>query len=88
MIIEDQTILDLLDDFLHYRIQYTCAREKLVQALKKLGFSDEQAHFEIMRHQSEAQELYRSLQELQTKKNTLTRTKKNERKLRLPSTPP
>ena len=38
------------------------AREKLVQALKKLGFSDEQAYSKIMRYQSETQELYRSFQ--------------------------
>ena len=53
--LEPQPILDLLDDFNY-------AREKLVQALKKLGFSDEQAYSKIMRYQSETQELYRSFQ--------------------------
>ena len=51
MDIKDELILDLLTDF-------TCAREKLVQALKKLGFSDKQTHLMIMQHQEETQRLY------------------------------
>ncbi len=51
-----QNILDLLDDF-------TRAREALVQGLKKLGFSDEQAYAKIMRHQTETQQMYRSFKE-------------------------
>jgi hypothetical protein len=49
-------ILDLLDDFNH-------AREALVQGLKKLGFSDEQAYAKLMRHQTETQHMYRSFKE-------------------------
>jgi len=48
-------ILDLLDNFSH-------AREALVQGLKKRGFSDEQAHAKIMRHQQETQQMYRDFQ--------------------------
>ncbi len=51
-----QNILDLLDDFNH-------AREALVQGLKKLGFSDEQAYAKIMRHQTETQRMYRLFKE-------------------------
>ena len=51
-----QPILDLLDDFNH-------AREALVQGLKKLGFSDEQAYAKIMRFQTETQQIYRSFKE-------------------------
>jgi heme oxygenase len=51
-----QPILDLLDDFNH-------AREALVQGLKKLGFSDEQAYAKLMRHQTETQQMYRSFKE-------------------------
>ena len=51
-----QPILDLLDDFNH-------AREALVQGLKKLGFSDEQAYAKIMRYQTETQQMYRSFKE-------------------------
>jgi hypothetical protein len=51
-----QPILDLLDDFNH-------AREALVQGLKKLGFSDEQAYAKLMRHQTETQHMYRSFKE-------------------------
>ena len=51
-----QPILDLLDDFNN-------AREALVQGLKKLGFSDEQAYAKIMRFQTETQQMYRSFKE-------------------------
>jgi hypothetical protein len=51
-----QPILDLLDDFTH-------AREALVQGLKKLGFSDEQAHAKIMRYQTETQQIIHSFKE-------------------------
>ncbi len=51
-----QPILDLLDDFNH-------AREALVQGLKKIGFSDEQAYAKIMRYQTETQQMYRSFKE-------------------------
>jgi len=51
-----QPILDLLDDF-------SRAREALVQGLKELGFSDEQAYAKIMRHQTETQQMYRSFKE-------------------------
>ena len=51
-----QPILDLLDDFNH-------AREALVQGLKRLGFSDEQAYAKIMRYQTETQQMYRSFKE-------------------------
>ena len=51
-----QPILDLLDGFNH-------AREALVQGLKKLGFSDEQAYAKIMRFQTETQQMYRSFKE-------------------------
>ena len=51
-----QPILDLLDDFNH-------AREALVQGLKRLNFSDEQAHAKIMRYQQETQRMYRSFNE-------------------------
>jgi hypothetical protein len=51
-----QPILDLLDDFNH-------AREALVQGLKKLGFSDEQAYAKIMRFQTETQQMYRAFKE-------------------------
>ena len=42
---------------------FTRAREALVQGLKKLGFSDEQAYAKIMRHQTETQQMYRSFKE-------------------------
>ena len=51
-----QPILDLLDDFNH-------AREALVQGLKKLGFSDEQAYAKLMRFQTETQRMYRAFNE-------------------------
>ena len=51
-----QPILDLLDDFNH-------AREALVQGLKRIGFSDEQAYAKIMRFQTETQQMYRSFKE-------------------------
>ena len=51
-----QPILDLLDDFNN-------AREALVQGLKKLGFSDEQAYAKIMRFQTETQQMYRLFKE-------------------------
>jgi len=54
--LEPQPILDLLDDFNH-------AREALVQGLKKLGFSDEQAYAKIMRFQTETQQIYRAFKE-------------------------
>jgi hypothetical protein len=53
---EPQPILDLLDAFNH-------AREALVQELKKLGFSDEQAYAKIMRFQTETQRMYRAFNE-------------------------
>lgn len=51
-----QPILDLLDDFNH-------AREALVQGLKRIGFSDEQAYAKIMRFQTETQQMYRLFKE-------------------------
>ena len=51
-----QNILDLLNDFNH-------AREELVQGLKRIGFSDEQAYVKIMRYQTETQQMYRSFKE-------------------------
>jgi predicted dinucleotide-binding enzyme len=55
--LEPQPILDLLDDFNH-------AREVLVQGLKKLGFSDEQAYAKIMKHQCESQRIYRAFKDV------------------------
>jgi hypothetical protein len=54
--LEQQPILDLLDDFNH-------AREALVQGLKRIGFSDEQAYAKIMRFQTETQQMYRLFKE-------------------------
>lgn len=54
--LEPQPILDLLDDFNH-------AREKVVQELKKMGFSDEQAYAKLMRYQTETQRMYRAFKE-------------------------
>ena len=54
--LEPQPILDLLDDFNH-------AREALVQGLKRIGFSDEQAYVKIMRYQTETQQMYRAFKE-------------------------
>ena len=54
--VDHSPILDLLDDFNH-------AREALVQGLKKLGFSDEQAYAKIMRYQTETQRMYRTFKE-------------------------
>ena len=51
-----QNILDLLNDFNH-------AREALVQGLKRIGFSDEQAYAKIMRYQTETQQMYRAFKE-------------------------
>ena len=51
-----QNILDLLNDFNH-------AREELVQGLKRIGFSDEQAYVKIMRYQTETQQMYRAFKE-------------------------
>jgi hypothetical protein len=51
-----QNILDLLNDFNH-------AREALVQGLKRIGFSDEQAYAKIMRYQTETQQMYRTFKE-------------------------
>ena len=54
--LKPQPILDLLDDFNH-------AREALVQGLKRIGFSDEQAYAKIMRYQTETQQMYRAVKE-------------------------
>ena len=54
--LKPQPILDLLDDFNH-------AREALVQGLKRIGFSDEQAYAKIMRFQTETQQMYRLFKE-------------------------
>lgn len=51
-----QPILDLLDNFNY-------ARERLVQGLKRIGFSDEQAYAKIMRYQTETQQMYRAFKE-------------------------
>ena len=54
--LEPQPILDILDDFNY-------ARERLVQGLKRMGFSDEQAYAKIMRYQTETQQMYRAFKE-------------------------